>query len=326
MDKTRRGVLLINLGTPSRPTPSAVRAYLAEFLMDPRVVELPVWLWKPLLYGLILPIRAPRSAKLYQSIWTTSGSPLAVYSKRLTAQVQQQLGPSFTVVLAMRYGQPSIREALEGFCADPSMGELTVLPLYPQYAAATTASCWDAVVKSLGQRRFIKTLRLSFISGYHENKLYIDLLTKAVQQYWHTHGRKSFLLFSFHGLPQRCVQLGDPYEQQCYATVKCVVNQLQLSTGQYQLVFQSRFGRAKWLQPYCESVLQQLPKRGQRQVVILCPGFAVDCLETLEEIAKRYRELFFAAGGETFHYIPALNDSVGHAQLLAKLIQSTQFN
>lgn len=317
----RKAVLLLNLGTPSAPSPKAVRLYLAEFLSDPRVVELPAWLWKPFLRTILLPLRSKRSARLYQSIWMEEGSPLAVYSKRLAEKVQQTLGDSFKVVLAMRYGQPSMAMALKNLLQENNIQSLTILPLYPQYSATTTASCFDQMAKILKQQRFIPSLH--FISSYFDHPLYIAALAKSIRQYWMEHGNEATVLFSFHGLPQRSVELGDPYEQQCHATVNLLALQLNLSSEQYHIVFQSRFGKAQWLQPYCDVLLQQLPAQGVKKVVIICPGFAVDCLETLEEISQRYQQLFLKAGGESFHYIPALNTATAHAELLASIIKNT---
>jgi ferrochelatase len=315
---SQKAALIINLGTPSEPTPRAVRHYLAEFLSDPRVVELPAWLWRPLLKGIILPIRSKRSAKLYQSVWTDDGSPLAVYSKKLAEKVQKQLGDGYQVVLGMRYGQPSIEVALETLLQD-DIQSLTILPLYPQYAAATTASCFDVIATRLKQRRSLPSLH--FISSYFEDDLYIAALANTVRHYWQEKGQGAYLLFSFHGLPKRSVTLGDPYARQCYRTVDLLAQALNLLPQQYRVVFQSRFGKAEWLQPYCDEVLQQLPKQGIKRVAVICPGFAVDCLETLEEISQRYQALFLKAGGESFHYIPALNASDAHSELLSRLLQ-----
>lgn len=314
----KSGVLLINLGTPQAPSTHAVRAYLAEFLSDRRVVEIPAWLWQPLLKLVILPIRAPRTAKLYQSIWMDAGSPLAVYTQRLTEKVQANLADNFRVILAMRYGGPSIQAGLEELLA-AGVSSITILPLYPQYSAATTASCFDKISQLLQQSRVIPNLR--FIASYFDHPLYIEALANKIKQHRIIPGKNSYLLFSFHGLPQRNIELGDPYQQQCFSSASLVAERLQLSLDEYQIVFQSRFGAAKWLQPYCDVVLPALPARGIKNVTVICLGFAVDCLETLEEISKRYRELFLAAGGESFTYIPALNDSEEQVQLVASLVQ-----
>lgn len=313
----KSGVLLINLGTPSAPTPKAVRYYLAEFLSDRRVVELPACLWQPLLKFVILPIRARHSAKLYQSIWMDEGSPLTVYTQRLAKKLQTSLADQYKVALAMRYGKPTIEAGLRELLA-AGVSSIVILPLYPQYSAATTASCFDKISQILQQSRLIPNLR--FIASYFDHPLYIQAITNKIKQSRAKQEKNSYLLFSFHGLPQRCIELGDPYQQQCVTTVRLIAECLQLSADEYQLVFQSRFGKAQWLQPYCDVVLQQLPAQGIKNVTIICPGFVVDCLETLEEISQRYRELFLKAGGESFNYIPALNDSIEQVQLLANLL------
>ncbi|WP_342219602.1 ferrochelatase [Rickettsiella endosymbiont of Miltochrista miniata] len=313
----KSGLLLINLGTPQASSTRAVRDYLAEFLSDRRVVELPAWFWQPLLRLVILPIRARRTAKLYQSIWMDEGSPLAVYTQRLAEKVQANLGDKYQIVLAMRYGQPSIRAGLKQLLG-AGVSSITILPLYPQYSAATTASCLDKISQLLRQSRVIPNLR--FIASYFDHPLYIQALANQIKKYRLEQSENNYLLFSFHGLPQRNIELGEPYQQQCFTTVRLIAERLQLSEPEFQIVFQSRFGAAKWLQPYCDVVLQALPARGIKNVTVICPGFAVDCLETLEEISKRYRALFLAAGGENFTYIPALNDSAEQVQLLSSLV------
>lgn len=314
----KSGVLLINLGTPSAPAPKAVRCYLTEFLSDRRVVALPAYLWQPLLKFVILPIRARHSARLYQSIWLQEGSPLAVYTQRLAEKLQAGLADKYKVVFAMRYSNPNIETGLRELLA-ADVSSIVILPLYPQYSAATTASCFDKISQLLQQSRFIPNLR--FIASYFDHPLYIQAITNKIKRYQAKQEKNSYLLFSFHGLPQRYIELGDPYQQQCVATANLIAERLQISTDEYQVVFQSRFGKAKWLQPYCDVMLQQLPAQGIKNVTLICPGFVVDCLETLEEIAQRYRELFFNAGGESFNYIPALNDSLDQVQLLTNLVQ-----
>ena len=316
MNTQQTGVLLINLGTPQAPTTRGVRDYLIEFLSDKRVVELPTYLWQPLLRGVLLPIRAKRSAKLYQSIWMPEGSPLLVYSRRLAEKVQANLGDKFKLVLCMRYGKANIQAGLDVLLS-AGIQSIVILPLYPQYSAATTASCFDVVAKVFKQSRFIPSLH--WVSSYFQHPLYIHALAHQIQQYWSKHGKKAYLLFSFHGLPKRCCQLGDPYEQQCHTTARLLAAQLHLAETSYQVVFPSRFGKTVWLQPYCEVVLRQLAEQGIKQVAVICPGFAVDCLETLEEISQRYRKLFLQAGGEDFHYISALNDTLEQTQLIARL-------
>jgi len=315
------GVLLTNLGTPTAPTAKALRKYLAEFLWDPRVVEIPRPIWWLILNFFVLPLRPKRSAKLYQKIWTAGGSPLLVNSSQLAERLELVLNSekskSFKVALGMRYGEPSIAHALNEL-HQHDIQQIIVLPLYPQYSAATTASTFDAVARAFSKKRYLPELH--FISEYYNDPDYIVAIADSIRAHWLKHGSEQHLLFSFHGLPKRCVELGDPYEQQCKTTARLVVENLQLSSEKYSVVFQSRFGAAEWLQPYCDATLRSLPEQGKKNVAVVCPGFAVDCLETLEEIAKQNREIFMQAGGEKFDYIPALNDSVSHVALLAKLI------
>jgi len=316
----RCAVLLVNLGTPAAPTPAAVRKYLAEFLMDPRVVEIPRPVWWLILHGIILRVRPRKSAHAYASIWTPEGSPLLVYSRRLTDAVRrelaEQLGAEVVVELAMRYGQPSIAGQLEALRAQ-GCERFLVLPLYPQYAASTTATAFDAVADTFKRWRAVPELR--FVRDYHDHPRYIAAVADSIERHWREHGRSGFLLFSFHGLPERSRELGDPYDQHCQTTTRLIVERLGLQEGAWQLVFQSRFGPAKWLQPYCVEVLKELPSRGVKAVDVVCPGFAVDCLETLEEIAITNKEVFMQAGGESYRMIPALNDGPEHAKLLADI-------
>lgn len=309
------GILLTNLGTPSAPTAKAVRKYLAEFLWDPRVVEIPRPLWWLILHGVVLRIRPKKSAKLYQQIWTATGSPLLVNSQRLADKLQKQLGDKFKVALGMRYGEPSIASALEQL-RQHKVDRVVVLPLYPQYSAATTASTFDAIAAVLKKWRYVP--ELNFMQQYFDHPDYIAAIADSIRQQYKS---DSHLLFSFHGLPKRCTDLGDPYQQQCQTTAQLVAAQLQLSSDKYSVVFQSRFGAAEWIKPYCDETLRNLPKQGIKNVTVVCPGFAVDCLETLEEIAQQNREIFLQAGGENFHYIPALNDSAAHVVMLAKRLQ-----
>jgi len=314
------GVLLTNLGTPTAPTTKAVRRYLAEFLADPRVVEIPRWLWWPILHGIILRVRPKRSAALYQKIWTAAGSPLLVYSQKLTQTIQQQLHAAghthIHLALAMRYGQPSIQHALNEL-KQAKIAKLIVLPLYPQYSGTTTGSTFDVVSKVLQGWRYIPETHL--LSSYGDQSFFLNGLAEHIKNHW-TPDPDNHLLFSFHGLPQRFVDQGDPYQLQCQITAEKIAQQLQLRPEQWTLAFQSRFGKAQWLQPYCDVTLRQLPQQGKKNVTAVCPGFAVDCLETLEEIAIQNREVFLQAGGETFNYIPALNDSAIHAEIISQLI------
>ncbi len=313
------GVLLVNLGTPAAPTTAAVRRYLAEFLSDPRVIETPRWLWWPILHGVILRIRPRRSARAYASIWTKLGSPLLVYSKALAGKLKQAFAvDSVEIALAMRYGVPKLADAIMSLHAAGTR-RLLILPLYPQYSATTTGSTFDAVTKVLQGLRWPPELR--FINGYHTDPLYIDALAQSVTAHWQQHGRAQCLLLSFHGLPQRCIDAGDPYLDQCTVTAQLLRERLGLGADSLVIGFQSRVGREKWLAPYTEQLLARWPSEGVRKVQVLCPGFAVDCLETLEEIALRNRDRFLAAGGESLDYIAALNDGDAHIQLLAALVR-----
>jgi protoporphyrin/coproporphyrin ferrochelatase len=301
-------VLLVNLGTPEAPTPKAVRKYLAEFLWDRRVVEIPRPLWWLILHGVILRIRPAKSAAKYASIWQADGSPLALWTQRLTAALRSRLvqpDTALTVSYAMRYGQPSVAQALTSLRAQ-GVTRVLVMPLYPQYAAATTASVFDAVSQWATKARWVPELR--FVHEFHDDAGYIDSLAQSVERHWQTKGRAGLLVMSFHGLPERSLHLGDPYHCQCHKTARLLAERLGLAKHQYRVTFQSRLGRAKWLQPYTEPTLVALAKEGTARVDLICPGFVSDCLETLEEINQEAREAFLHAGGTEFHYIPCLND------------------
>jgi len=314
-------VLLVNLGTPEAPTPAAVRRYLAEFLADRRVIDLPRWFWLPILYGVILNVRPRRSAHAYASIWSERGSPLRVYSEsladRLDARVRAASADRARVVLAMRYGKPAIAQVVAALHAQ-GVRRLMVLPVYPQYSASSTGTVFDAVTSALQRLRWPPELR--FIGDYHDDGGHIAALAASVRAFWQAHGRAPKLLLSFHGIPQRYGRAGDPYGDQCLATAQRLRETLGLSGDAFDVSFQSRVGREAWLQPYTEDVLRELPGRGVRHLQVLCPGFAVDCLETLEEIAMRGREVFLAAGGERFDYIPALNDGAAQVDALFDLV------
>lgn len=317
------GVLLVNLGTPDAPTPRALRHYLAEFLADPRVVETPRLLWRPILHGVILRVRPPRSAQAYARIWTEEGSPLLVISRRqqqaLAKLLAQRLGQPVPVALGMRYGRPSIRAAMQEL-ADAGVRRLLVLPLYPQYSATTTASVMDAVTSVLRRQRDIPALR--FVRDYHADTGYIGAIADKIRAHWQVHGRGERLLLSFHGIPKRYVSQGDPYAEQCHASGRLIAERLGLADGDWIITFQSRFGPQQWLTPYTDKTLEQLARSGVRRVDLACPGFAADCLETLEENAMVNRALYLNAGGEQFHYIPCLNDDPPHVELLADLVES----
>lgn len=307
-------VVLVNLGTPDAPTREAVRRYLLEFLSDRRVVQIPPLLWQPLLRGLILPLRAGRVAGKYAEIWMQDGSPLAVFTRDLAAAVQSRL-PGLRVVHAMRYGAPALAEVLAGLRRD-GMRRVLVLPLYPQYSTTTTASVAD-VVASAGRGEGDLALRM--VEDYHRDQGWASAVAASIRAHWQAHGRGERLLFSFHGIPQRLVDEGDPYGAQCEASTAAIAAALGLSRDEVVVAFQSRFGRERWLQPYTQQTLEALARDGVRRVDVACPGFAVDCLETLEEIALQNAEAFRAAGGESLRYIPCLNAGDAHAAALAAI-------
>jgi protoporphyrin/coproporphyrin ferrochelatase len=301
-------VLVVNLGTPEAPTAKAVRKYLAEFLWDKRVVEIPRPVWWLILHGVILRVRPAKSAAKYASIWQAEGSPLALWTQKLTAALRAKLAQpqaGLTVAYAMRYGQPSVAQELSKLRAQ-GVTRVLVMPLYPQYAAATTASVFDAVANWASKARWVPELR--FVHEFHDDAGYIDALAQRVQRHWEANGRGGLLIMSFHGVPERSLHLGDPYHCQCYKTARLLAERLGLTKGEYRVTFQSRLGRAKWLQPYTEPTLVALAKEGVSRVDLICPGFVSDCLETLEEINVEAREAFLHAGGREFHYIPCLND------------------
>lgn len=313
----KHGVLLVNLGTPAAATPAAVKTYLTEFLSDPRVVDLPAWRWQPLLRALILPRRAPRVARLYQSIWTAQGSPLLCYSQRMCDGLQARLGDEIPVVLGMSYGEPSLGQALSTLDA-AGVTHLIVLPLYPQYSCSTSAAVFDGVTAWLAQRRRLPSL--SFVRDYAQHPAYIAALCQRIRRSFAEHGQPDTLLFSYHGIPQRYADEGDDYPQRCRETTQAVVAALGLAPSQYATSFQSRFGSEPWLTPYTDETVVALAASGTRHLQVICPGFAADCLETLEEIAIQNAEAFLAAGGRHFAYIPALNDDAMQITLLQQLV------
>lgn len=316
------GILLTNIGTPDAPTPAAVRRYLAEFLSDPRVIEIPRILWWLILYGLILPIRSRRSAKLYQKIWTDEGSPLRVIFEQQIKLLQARLGNDYIVVGGMRYGKHSIADGL-AILRKHNIQQLLVFPLFPQYSASTTATTFDAVAEVLKTWRWQPAFR--FINGYYDNEHYIRAVGKSIQQYWQQHNKTEKLLFSFHGLPQQFLVRGDPYYCFCQKTARLIAENLRLSVDEWQISFQSRLGRAAWLKPYTSEILQEWPAKSIKNVTVVCPGFSADCLETLEEIQQLNRDIFMRAGGEQYHYVPALNTSEIHIDTLANIVaQHTQ--
>jgi protoporphyrin/coproporphyrin ferrochelatase len=302
------GVLYCNLGTPDEPTAASVRRYLAEFLSDPRVVEIPRAVWLPLLHGVILPLRSGKSAAKYATIWTPEGSPLKVWTEKQAKLLQGWLGERghrVHVRAAMRYGNPAIASQLDAL-RTAGATRILVVPAYPEYSGTTTASIMDAVTTWARRQRHVPEFR--FVNRYHDDPGYVDALAARIRNHWRDHGPAEHLVMSFHGVPERTLHLGDPYHCECQKTGRLLAARLGLAKERYTLTFQSRFGKAKWLEPYTEPTLRQLARRGLARVDVVCPGFTGDCLETLEEIAQEGRHAFLEAGGKEFQYIPCLND------------------
>jgi ferrochelatase len=314
-------VVLVNLGTPSAPTTSAVRRYLRQFLSDPRVIEQPRWLWWLILNGVILRLRPARSARAYASIWSEAGSPLLVYSRALAEalgrSLQVQTGDRVQVHLAMTYGEPALPDVLRRL-VDDGQRRVLVLPLYPQYSATSTGAVFDALAETVKTLRWPPELRT--IGDYHDQPAHIEALARSVERHWAQHGRAERLLLSFHGIPQRYVAAGDPYAAQCRATAQRLAARLGLDADAWCVSFQSRVGREEWLRPYTDQILEELAKSGVESIQVLCPAFAVDCLETLEEIAVENRERFLHAGGRRYEYIAALNDGDDQVAALSELV------
>jgi len=311
------GVLIANLGTPDAPERKPVAQFLREFLSDPRVVDLPRFLWLPLLNLVIIPLRAGRSAAAYREIWWPEGSPLLVLTERLAEALRTRVQGRMRVEIGMRYREPSIRRGLERL-RQAGVNEVVVVPLYPQFSGTTTASIYDGVEAAL--RHLSWQPALHRIEKYHDHPAWIEAIADSIRDYRAEHGAAEKLIFSLHGIPQRYVRQGDPYQQQCEESVRAVAGALGLAEHEWLLTYQSRVGREPWLQPYTDVTLEELARTGTRHVQVLCPGFAVDCLETLEEIAMQNREAFEEAGGDKLEYIPALNDSEAHARLLERLV------
>ena len=315
------GVLVLNLGTPDAPTPKALRVYLKEFLWDPRIVEIPRLAWWFILNVIILQIRPKKSAKLYESIWTDRGSPLAFHTADQSVGVREKLekkyGDQIVVEWAMRYGNPSIASVLEKMHSK-GVRKLVVLPLYPQYSAASTASTFDAIADYYSKQRWIPELR--FINSYHDDSKYINALVKSIEDHWRENGRADKLLFSYHGIPLKYLHTGDPYHCQCLKTTRLIAEKLNLSEEDYITTFQSRFGANEWLKPYTDVTVKSLASQGVKSIQVVCPGFAADCLETIEEIAEENRGYFKEAGGEKFEYIPAMNSSADHIDALTEIV------
>jgi ferrochelatase len=317
------GVLLVNLGTPEEPTTGAVRRFLKQFLSDPRVIEYPRWLWWLILNGVILRIRPSRSAEAYRKIWTDNGSPLMLFSREIAEGIQKELDRrlpgSVNVELAMSYGDPSVDAAIDRLLAKGAR-RLVVLPMYPQYSGTTTASVIDAVARKLNQLRWVPETR--FINQYHDEPGYVAALAASVREYWQLHGRGSRLMFSFHGVPKQTLLNGDPYHCQCQKTARLVASALELKDDEWLLSFQSRVGREEWLNPYTDETIEKLGKQGMGRLDVVCPGFSTDCLETLEEIAMQNAELFVESGGQSLHYVPALNARQDHVHFLTDLVEN----
>jgi len=317
------GVLLTNTGTPDSPTAAALRRFLAQFLSDRRVIETARWLWLPILHGVILNTRPHRSARLYQRIWTPQGSPLLLTTKRLAEGIYQALQSindlPIKVAIGMRYGSPSIADGLRSLL-EQGAGHILVFPLFPQYSATTTASALDGVFAELKTWRALPELRTR--TGYHDHPAYIIALSQSIQGHWEKLGKSDRLLFSFHGIPERYAQDGDPYPQQCQTTARLVAQHLGLADNSWQISYQSRFGPQTWLGPKTDETLAEWGAAGTRRVSVVCPGFSADCLETLYEIDIEARKVFLEAGGSHFSHIPALNDHPAHIQALTDVIQS----
>ncbi|PKF51003.1 ferrochelatase [Enterovibrio nigricans] len=316
MESTQKvGVLLANLGTPEAPTAKAVKAFLGEFLHDKRVVDMTRWLWCPLLHGIILPVRAPKVAKLYASVWMDEGSPLLVHSKRQKMALEAAL--NLPVELGMTYGSPSLASGVDALRAR-GCEKILVFPLYPQYSRTTTAAIFDKLATSLKQHPALPELR--FINHYFSEDTYIEALARSVELQWEANGKPDMLVCSYHGIPKRFADNGDPYAEHCQETTIKLAARLNTEVP-VKMTYQSRFGREEWLQPYTDKTLEVLPSEGVERIDIITPAFSVDCLETLEEIAEQNRDIFITAGGKTYNYIPCLNDSPAHIEMMCHLVE-----
>lgn len=310
----RSAVLLINLGTPDSPTPRAVRRYLRQFLSDPRVIEIPGVLWLPILYAFVLTTRPRQSARKYASIWYPEGSPLRVHTERQARLLGERLGPQVRVEFAMRYGGPSIPGMLARLKSE-GCERVLLFPLYPQYAASTTASALDHATEFLRRTRNVPEIRL--VKEFHDHPAYIAALAGLVREHWRRSGRPDKLIMSFHGLPRYTLARGDPYAQQCLDTARLLAGRLGLAEGEWRAAFQSRFGRTEWIEPYTAPTLAEYGRQGLRRVDVVCPGFVADCLETLEEIGIEARKTFVDSGGAEFHLLPCLNERADWIDALA---------
>ena len=315
----KTAVLLANLGSPTAPTTKAVRKFLADFLGDPRVVNIPRPIWWIILNCFVLPFRPSKSAKAYKKIWHEKGSPLAYLTRELTEKLAVELNAKGVVTdYAMRYGEPSIATRLKAF-KEQGVTNVVVLPLYPQYSSTTTASIYDDLIKEFNQWWHIPSFE--FISDYHDDAHYIAALAESIQEAWQVQPKNELLVMSFHGLPEMLTKKGDPYFYQCHKTAALIAEKLGLAEHEWMIVFQSRFGKAEWLKPYCADTLEALPNKGVKTVDIVCPGFGVDCLETLEEIAMENKEVFMEAGGEAYRYIGCLNDSAAQVSAFINMLE-----
>lgn len=321
------GILIANLGTPDAPTKQALRKYLGEFLWDPRVVRIPRPIWWLILNGIILNTRPAKSAQAYQSVWTDEGAPLLKFSLLQKQAIQQKLETAckapVKIALGMRYGNPSIAQALQELKA-ASAQRILVLPLYPQYSSATSASTFDAVSQVMENEMWVPNIR--FVSSYHDHPDYIAALVKQISEFWQQNGKPKKLFFSFHGMPAKTLTDGDPYHCHCHKTARLVAEGLGLNDDEWIIAFQSRFGKAEWLKPYADKTLEELGKSGLESVDVVCPGFSADCLETLEEMAVENRDNFQNAGGGQYRYIPALNDNPEHIDALLNIIREETAN
>jgi len=313
--KNKYGVLLVNLGTPDEASPAAVKRFLSEFLHDRRVVDMTRWLWCPILHGVILPFRSPKVAKLYQSVWMDDGSPLMMYSRRQQQKLAEILNKP--VELGMTYGNPSILSGLDSL-KQQGCGKVLVLPLYPQYSRTTTAAVFDKVAKVLKNKADIPELR--FVNQYFDHPDYITALAESVTDFWDAKGKPDYLLCSYHGIPKRYADNGDPYPQHCNGTTALLAEKLEMPREQMSMSYQSIFGREEWLKPYTEPTIAELAKKGVKRLDVMCPAFSVDCLETLEEIAEQCKETFIEAGGQEFNLIPCLNDNPAHINMMVELV------
>lgn len=324
-DGDKIGVLVTNLGTPAEPTARALKIYLRQFLSDPRVVEIPRLVWMLILHGIILNVRPAKSAEAYKSVWSDEGSPLMVHTRRQAEALAKEfeLDEGVMVEFAMRYGEPSISNTMTKML-NAGVRKLLVLPLYPQYSGSTTASTFDAIADDFMQRRWLPDFR--FITHYHDRPDYIAAVAGKIRSHWESHGRADKLVFSFHGVPKSYLDNGDPYHCECHKSARLIAEHLELEASEYLVVFQSRFGYAEWLQPYCDETMKRLPGEGVKSVQLVCPGFPSDCLETIEEIGVENRQYFLDAGGTDFQYIPALNSDPEHIQLLSSIIRENLAN